>query len=282
MTDRTEAVSVAEHFSRWDSPETRAAERLALDGLRSVDWAKTLLQRVTEAEAIGTRWQHRAFLWEARIAFSIHRLGYRAQYEFQATTNGKSIDFRVLSEPEILIEAVSIQNSDARQQTTWKQEVSPDVCIYGVNVTSRHTDVRATAAGEMVRVIERLSEKASKFCVPSGDVFHLLLADLRGYNTGHFDIDDCRQIALGPNAVSHPVNRQSYGADHVRGLFDPNNKAPRAVQCQERIHALGLFGRRKTESLDVLSTHVSDYLAGPLITAPRATALEKLLDEFAG
>src|ERR1035441_7069099 len=112
---RQKPPSAAEIFSTWNSSESAAAERIAVEQLEQVSWARPLLANLDDARKSGDRRQERAYLWEARVAHSIHRLGWQAQYEFKTGEGDQSIDFRVMSRPELLIEAIAIQNSPASE-----------------------------------------------------------------------------------------------------------------------------------------------------------------------
>jgi hypothetical protein len=271
----------AEFFSAWRTTESNYAERAAEEQLRRVPWAKALLDNLEQARETGDRRQQRAFLFEVRIAFSIDRLGYQALYEYKAGVGKKSIDFRVMSKPEMLIEAMTIQNSQASERAGWVKEYERAAPMYGINFTSASPDQRQTTGGEMVHVVELLTGKASKFPSPRPGVYHLILADIRGYCAGLVDLDDCRQIAWGPRAVREQANVQFFETSPVRGVFDSDNTAPNPVRAQQRIHAVGLFSGQRNGSTDVLCTRGSIYHANPLLitTEHEASHIAGLLDD---
>jgi hypothetical protein len=272
--------SAAEFFSAWKTTESNDAERVAEAQLKRAPWAKLLLDKLECARESGDRWQQQAYLFEARIALSIDRLGYQAVYEYKAGEGDKSIDFRVLSKPEMLIEARAIQNSKASQGAGWVKEYERAAPMYGINFTSANPDQRQTTGGEMVHVVELVTEKASKFPSPRPGVYHLILADIRGYCAGFVDLDDCRQIAWGPRAVHEEVNVQFFRTSPVRGIFDRDNASPNSARAQQRIHAVGLFCGQRNRSTDVLCTQGSIYQTNPLLvtTEHEASHLAGLLD----
>jgi hypothetical protein len=100
----------------------------------------------------------------------------------------------------------------------------------------------------MVRVVELLAAKADKFPAPQPGIYNLIAADIRGYNTGFIDLDDCDQIILGPVAVEYDANRAFFGSGPVRGIFDRGNSRPNAIRAQQRIHGIGLFCHRNIGS----------------------------------
>jgi hypothetical protein len=269
----------AEFFSAWKTTESNYAERVAEQQLRRVPWAKPLLDNLEHARESGGRRQQREFLFELRIAFSIDRLGYEAFYEYKAGAGNKSIDFRIMSKPEMLIEAMTIQNSQASERAGWVKEYGRAVPMYGINFTSANPDQRQTAGGEMVHVVELLTGKASKFPLPRPGVYHLILADIRGYRAGLVDLDDCRQIAWGPRAVPE-ANVQLFETLPVRGVFGSDNTAPNPVRAQQRVHAVGLFCGQRNGSTDVLCTQCSIYHANPLLITSEheASHIAGLLD----
>ena len=158
-------------------------------------------KRLKGSEVTGDRRQERAYLWEARIALWIHPLRLSSAIRYGTGEDEQSIDFRVVSHPELLIEAVSIQNSESSERAGWLEEL-PDVTTFGLTLNSANPDQRQTTAGEMIRVVELLAGKAAKFPLPQTGRHHLIAADLRGYNAGTSDLDDCDQIAFGPASGS--------------------------------------------------------------------------------
>jgi hypothetical protein len=111
------------------------------------------------AQTSGDRQQQRAYLWQARVALSIHRLGYEAQYEYRAGEGKQSIDFRVMSRPELLIEAIAIRNSQASNRAGWSKEMQ-GITTFGIALSSTNLDQCQTTAGEMVRVLDDCAQIA--------------------------------------------------------------------------------------------------------------------------
>jgi hypothetical protein len=210
------------------------------------------------AKSTGDRRQERSYLWEARIALAIYRLAYEAQYEYEGGEGQKSIDFRLKCCPEVLIEALTIQNSESSAQAG-RIKKTRGGSKFVLTFDSSNPDQRQTTGGEMVRLVELLTQKAKKFPAVRDGVYHLILADIRGYNAGIFDLDDCDQITFGPTAVHYDANRQFFRGNPVLGIFDLLND--RARRAQERIHGIGLFDGRNVGSPDVLATNVSIYRA---------------------
>ena len=264
MADPTDFESAAEFFSDWDSCDSASAEGVAMEELAQVSWARQLLQNLKVAQTSGHGQQQRAYLWEARVALSIHRLGYEAQYEYRAGEGEQSIDFRVMSRPELLIEAIAVRNSQASKRAGWSNEM-PGITTFGVALNSTNLDQRQTTAGEMVRVVELLAGKAEKFPAPRPGIYQLIVADIRGYNIGSIDLDDCAQIALGPGAVKFDANRAFFRGDPVRGIFDSGNSHPSAIRARQKIHGIGLFCGRNVGSPDVLSTRVCVHQANSFL-----------------
>jgi hypothetical protein len=57
-------------------------------------------------------------LFEARVAYELHRAKRTAEYEFPTGVGESSVDFRVHGSPEWLIEVVSVSESKAVQKAT--------------------------------------------------------------------------------------------------------------------------------------------------------------------
>ena len=95
------------------------------------------------------------------------------------------------------------------------------------------------------------NNKPTKFppVEPNGPA-HIILVDMRGYDSGHADLYDYIQIALGSRYVQEPMAIMSWpdkSGTHkpILGLFEKGNPLKAAATLQERIHMIGFVSEKK-------------------------------------
>ena len=85
--------------------------------LQSTPWAIALLQKIERHG--GITYANKPLLFEARIANAIRASGVDSvEYEHRAGVGDSSVDFRLLTTPNWLIEVVSIERSSALEDAT--------------------------------------------------------------------------------------------------------------------------------------------------------------------
>lgn len=233
---------------RWSLEEFKYSER-ALNELKSVPWADPLLKRVYDMGGLCP--ENKDIMFEVRFAYELHLSGRIADYEYRTGVGDPSIDFRVHGSVEWLIEIVSIRASDAVKRATHK--IGP---VYVQRLSTNASDPAQSEEAEMVRVEEKISEKASKFPLPDSAI-HLILVDMRGYlDKGRYrnlrsDIFDYRQIAYGSYGIPpdkapviHFWEMSRGRREPIKGLFEQSNPLKAAPLVQKRIHFLGFVHER--------------------------------------
>ncbi len=224
--------------------EARYTEGI-LQALSRVAWAAPLLAKVN-AEG-GLTAGAMPVLFEARVAYEIHRASRQAEYEFATGVGTSTVDFRVLGSPEWLIETVSVRESDAVKRATiqvdkheWQRELSTDAA-----------DRAQSEEAEMITAQQKIAEKVysrglpTKFPVPNGSAYHVILTDMRGYLGAGGDRADYRHIVYGADGVRREpmLIRWWTGPDGkrapIKGLLEPGNPLKGAAYIRERIHFLG-------------------------------------------
>src|SRR5207253_2519349 len=110
-----------------------------------------------------------SLMFEVRVAYALHRLGFSAEYEHQTGAGTKSADFRVRGDRDWLIELVSLGVTDAVKAAT-RQE-GP---LVSLDLNSNAKDRKQSEEGELIKAIERIADKATKFGRPSS-AMHMIL-----------------------------------------------------------------------------------------------------------
>jgi hypothetical protein len=97
-------------------------------------------------------------LFELRFAYELHRRKGLAEYEFPTGVGSSTVDFRMPTVANWLVELVSIRESDAALGATHDSGL-----FFGLVLTSTGaTDSKETEAGEMLLVQQKIAEKAYK------------------------------------------------------------------------------------------------------------------------
>ena len=103
-----------------DRLNTKEAHRTenAIADLSNVTWAEPLLSRLNKADGIKS--ENMPLMFEVRFAHELYRAGITAEYEYSAGVGDFTIEFRLNTNPEWLIELVSIRTSDAAKRAIRK------------------------------------------------------------------------------------------------------------------------------------------------------------------
>ncbi len=248
--------TASEFFTSFREGDELKATQLARDRLRGAAWARLLLKRLGDDLQAAKR----SLRFETRFAAEILRVGVRAEYEFQAGVGNSSVDFRLNGSTTWLIEIVSIEASDAARRIC-----RTDGVIHSYEFTSMASDPRSSEEGEMVRVSEKIAEKARKFPEPTRGVFHLIVADMRGYLLqGGGDRYDCRQIAYGPSQVVPEFVHYWQGMP-IRGIFEAGHPSEASAVARERIHFIGFINEERYSEGELRNVRCCYYLPNPLL-----------------
>jgi hypothetical protein len=217
-------------------------ERRALEVLEQESWARQLVRRVK------SRPDDEPTLFELRWAYEAHRRGIDIDYEWPTGVCASSVDFRLRGSPSWNVELVSPQVSDAVQDATSVEWPDTFVSIETTALGFDDGDWKATPGHELLRLQRVVSRKMydgsapTKFPVPDGSAFNVIVVDTRAFLGGDADVDrdDLSQFAYGPSAVA-PMKVSAVGKDELQplhGLFEVGNPFPAARIARERIHLL--------------------------------------------
>jgi hypothetical protein len=231
----------------------------AVDALSAVSWAKPLLSRLNHEG--GFKPENMPLLFEVRYAHELLLAGCWASYEYATKIGGSSVDFRTETSPAWLIELVSVRTSEASRRATKTELVSVRTsgATKTVGTLSETTLIPApddpdrSEEGEIIRAQGKIAEKVvagnapTKFPPVSGESFHMIAIDMRGFLIAGGDCGDYYEIAYGAQAFQRlhgtPLLHRVLGQP-IKGLFDPNNVRPAARFIQERIHVLSFVCER--------------------------------------
>jgi len=228
----------------------------AANELRAVDWTDKLLQRFDQNG--GSVSENMPLMFEVRFAYELYLRGVEAQYEYSAGVEDSTIDFRVMSPQEWLIELVSVRESQGLQAATehhgffWSRQLSSDA-----------RDERQSEEAEMIVALAKITEKVysagkpTKFPMPSS-AFHIVVVDMRGYLGEGGDGLDYSQMANGALAIpeQEAPARRFWRGEPIRGLFERVDGHPLkgATVAQKRIHFLAFVAESEFREGEIART----------------------------
>ncbi len=234
----------------------------AILALQGVEWSHSLLQNLQKRGGISTR--NMSLMFEVRVAYSLHRLGFTPNYEYSTGVGDKKADFLVKSASEWLIEVVSLGTSEAVKTATKEMDGISELVLRSTAENRRQSE-----EGEIIKAAERIAEKA-KFARPLNAI-HVILADMRGYLGNGGDANDYREMAYGPAAI--PVQcRHFWDEEAILGLFDKSNARPLPTLVRERVHFLGFIRERRYEKGEL--EQVGYYLHNPHLFGTENEAIQ--------
>lgn len=233
--------------------------RLVLDELGNVSWANPLLSAIRRGG--GITFENQPLLFEARIAYEFHRQGVTPQYEFETGVGESSVDFRIPSEPEFLVEVVSLRASESAGRAT---RPIGDGSYFKTALSTANQRVEGreqeSTTFQLILAQRKLGEKvyvdgrATKFPEPTAGTYHIIVADVRyivGDRRDHIRaLDDyLRLLTLGyghgdvargqPFVVGAGVDQNDGSTSNLRGIFEEGVENPRAAPfLRQRIHAI--------------------------------------------
>jgi hypothetical protein len=237
------------------SESEAAFMRRVSDELRKVPWAVPLVHEIENRG--GITYENKPLLFEARIAYELHRQGATGvKYEFEAGVGNSTVDFRLGPEPDYLIEIVSVGRSDAKKRAAFHNEQ-----FYGTVLSSPHeaqsaAERQQSEEGESLLVVQKIGEKVYdrksrtpiKFPPSKLGSYHVVAVDMRGH-LGGGDGYDWQQIAFGADTV--PPEWRKYWLDQddqlipFRGVWDPKNPMGFASTARERLHAIMFVAEKR-------------------------------------
>lgn len=230
--------------------------------LRSAAWASLLLRRIDERGGIIVA--NKPLLFEARFAYELHRRGVRSEYEHPAGVGDSTVEFKISTSKEWLIELVSVGESDGIRHATKTNGSFTTMSLSSSNAradTSRDEQKQSEEA-EMITAQHKIGEKvlsrgqSTKFPRPTNAI-HAILVDMRGYLGEGGDHIDYRQIAYGPDGVPRDQKHfvHCWQGKPIRGLFErlENHPAKAASLLQERIHMLGFIVEKDYRESEIAS-----------------------------
>ena len=236
----------------------------AIADLSNVTWAEPLLSHLKKAGGINS--ENMPLMFEVHFAHELYRAGITAEYEYSAGVGDSTIEFRLKTNPEWLIELVSVRTSDAAKRAIQKAGL-----IYEQIIRPTPEDPGRSVEGEMITAEQKIGEKVFTNGKPTkfpelDNTVRLILTDIRGYLDEGGDVFDYRQMAYGARGIPldyswaiHYWESEPGRLSPIKGLFETDNPLRSAKYIQERIHFLG-FVRERDFYEDEIKT-IGFYLA---------------------
>lgn len=161
------------------------------------------------AKAGGIRFENKPLLFEARVANALALAGLASpQYEYGAGVGGNStVDFRLGTQPEWLVEVVSIGRSAAVEAATFLSGPFYGTVLSTPSSLQDADKRRQSEEGEALLAVQKIGEKVHSgtspviFPPPRPGQYHAAVVDMRGH-LGGGDIMDWTQIAFGAESVA--------------------------------------------------------------------------------
>jgi len=261
--------------------EAEFTER-AIEALKDAAWAQPVIERLQQAG--GLKSENMSLMFEVRFAYELHRAGKVAEYEYSAGAGNSTVEFRVPGSVTWLFELVSIRTSQAA-----KKAITQSGLLYGQILSTNATDMAQSEEAEMITAEQKIGEKVlkdnapTKFPLPIDNVYHVILADMRGYLDEGGDVFDYRQIAYGAPGIPfqylwtiHYWKTDVEKLEAIKGLFEKSCPLRAARLIQERIHFLGFACEREYQDGEIPSR--AYYLPNPhLLTNEEA---QKIYEAF--
>jgi hypothetical protein len=223
--------------------------RHILDRLVDVHWARPLVREIENRDGIASG--NKPHLFEARIAYELHRQGLAGvEYEFAARVSNSTVDFRLGTEPDYLIEAVSIGLSDAKKRARFHDGPFHGMVLSSPKDRQSQEERKQSEEEESFRVVQNILGKAYdrrsrspiKFPAPQGAAYHIVVVDMRGH-LGGGEVYDWHQIAFGAEAVPPRFRKHAFDENGnvslLRGVWDAENPMRSGARtARKRLHAI--------------------------------------------
>ena len=221
-----------------------------INEVNSIDWIKPIINNIIDRGDYVM--ENKPLFFELRFAYELYKNGFSAFYEYQTGVNNSSVDFKIQTSINWLIELVSIRASDASKRAVRKVGE-----IYEQTISTNNKDKAQSEEGEIITAEQKIGEKIFKndkpikFPIPKDNTYHMILSDCRGFlddGGSYTDYDEIAYGSLKENAYRHYFNNAP-----IKGLFEESNPL-RAVQyIQERIHFLGFITEKEYQIGEILN-----------------------------
>ena len=218
----------------------------ALTELREVPWALPLVREIGNRG--GITFENKPLLFEARVALALSRQSLdRVEYEFNAGVSDSTVDFRLGTHPDYLVEVVSIGRSAALERATFHNEPLYGTILSSPRDSKSLAERQQSEEGESLLVVQKIGAKVHngrspiKFPEARAGTYHVVVVDMRGH-LGGGDIHDWRQIAFGAEAALPEFRKHWLDPQNrlipLLGVWHPENRMRFAATARERLHAI--------------------------------------------
>ena len=217
-----------------------------IEHLRSVPWAAPLVHEIAQRGDISRA--NKPLLFEARVAYALARAGVRVvEYEHRAGVGESTVDFRLGTQPEYLVEVVSIGRSAAVEAASSRNGIFFGTILTSPSALRTSEENKQSEEDEGLLAVQKIGQKVHdgkapiKFPPPRPGRYHVVVVDMRGH-LGGGDHMDWRQIAYGPEVVPPRYRKPWLDKNNqptpFRGVWHPQNPMRFAATARERLHAI--------------------------------------------
>lgn len=222
----------------------------AISALKKVPWAQPVLKRLKQAGDFKS--ENMPLMFEVRYTYELYRAGKVAEYEYGTGIGNSTVEFKISGDTTWLVELVSLRTSNAAKKATVQN--GPFI---EQKFSSDAEDNKQTEEAEMITAQGKIGEKvftkgaATKFPPPGNNIYHVILADMRGYLDEGGDRDDYREMAYGASGLSgnepwkiHSLKNKHGKREPIKGLFEKACPIDASEYIRKRIHFLGFICER--------------------------------------
>lgn len=223
-----------------------------LSQLSSVGWVQSLITKIKSNGGITK--DNKDFLFELRFAAELESLKIASKYEFEALPP-TSVDFKISNSTIWLIELCRIGISKAVENATTGDERIWEIILQTASQLSNvhgmiTDDMKQSEEGEFLLIQQKICEKVFsdgkpiKFPIVNGNMFQLLLIDMRHFLLGIADKYDYDFIAFGKNRVPNDLYVRYWNGEPIKGIFEIGNPLRGIDTLRERIHFVGFVNEK--------------------------------------
>lgn len=190
----------------------------------------------------------RSIWFEMVFAYWLEEAGISPRYEQRVNVeNYKTVDFvTTMNGLNYQMELVRIEHSEEIMKDLEEERASNP--IYGLLLSSDHSNEFYQTAAQLIRLQEKVLEKVDKFGEPSNNTLALIVVDCSNIHSGMLDDEDVRIMAYG--RAMQQLYQEYFRGQRLKGLFEEDYMARQAESLRRKISAVVLIRALKPEVLE--------------------------------
>lgn len=171
---------------------------------------------------------------ELIFAYLLDKAGIPLEYERQfVADNHKSVDFSV-TDGEI-ITAFELVRINFTPTLVERMSTVARKC-FGAVITNNNCNPEMDTAGQLIRLQEKLCEKADKFPCHQDTLIAVVVADCTEVQLEMFDESDARTVMLG--RATQPELQERFRGRRIKGLYESEHNFAKSNCFRDRIDAV--------------------------------------------